>query len=155
MSVTIRPEQLSNFTRASDYVSKQLESANLGQSCNANRAYYRLTRSVVAGNTLIPNVIPLKAPCNYLIKIRWAADSSGTNIVCDLRLYQVSQQVPGGAITSVLNTVPFSSQSTVGNVITLSKNATNDTIDVTVNNVSSGGVMTEVIDIEVFANKSF
>ena len=155
--MTSRVEQLSEITNSNDVISKFTTDSNNNQACGANRAYYRIVRTAIAaGNVTIPAVIPLRAPCSYIVQAYWQGLSTNSNNMYSVYSTSICAQfAPGGAIASPQTLIAGTAQSISGNTLTYSKNPSGDYLDITLNNTVSGGNITDTLELMVVSNKNF
>lgn len=156
--MTSRVEQVSNVTCASDMISKIENDATVGQACSQNKAYYRISRTGPAGSITYSRLIPFKPPCVYMLIVTWNLQSTTTPSkgITYYALYQFNQVVSGAAISMTGPNDLINAQSpNPGYAIDFAKNASSDSLDLTINSTVATGTVTENIEVEVVSNKNF
>ena len=153
--MTTRSEQLTSVTSSSDAISKLNSDAVVKQSCSGNIAFYKLSRTAVpAGVTIIPSFIQMKPPCTYSLYCRWQGSSNNGFIYVIFYIFQINQQTPGGLVGSTAVN-PIVSESAGSNTVAFDKTIGQDAITLTINNTLTGGLITDILDIELHSNKNF
>ncbi len=141
--MTTNRNAVSNLTCACDVLSKFNTDASNKEVCAGNKAMYRVSSANGTGVTVFSNLVPLRANTCYMLDIRLVA-ASAANPICVI--YNTSQVNFFGGVMGQQTTQQFISQSVAGNSITLAKNATNNTIDVTTT-ITLGGTVAFTLEI--------
>lgn len=145
-------EEISSLKSGSEILYKTFADAADFSCCAGNKMLVRVSQTSPATNITFSSLIPLKPPCCYSIKLTWVGLSTNMNIVSFNSSFDVNQIISGGTINQSSNTL--ATQSIIGNSITLTKNPSSDSIDISLV-VTIGGTVTHSIDCEIISAHNF
>lgn len=98
-------------------------------SCAANKAVYKISGfKPLGGSLFIPDLVPLKAPCNYGLEIYMSLIDAANAIVSYRQLGNANQPSPGSSI-GFTNNAAYITQSITGTSLAVTKNASKDSLD--------------------------
>lgn len=152
MSYTFEP--LHNVTNGSDINYKNMVDAANGQLCTQNKVSFRFIRSAAAAGTIVfQRLIKFKLPFCYEVACRWIGRSDNGAIYVIEQGFQINKTPPNpfGLQSIYVN----QSQSIPGSSITISEAIGLNAADISFNNTIVGGTITDIIEIDVYANKLF
>jgi hypothetical protein len=152
-----RNEMLSNITSSSDMIYKSSIDATIGQSCAQNIASYRIVNSnFTVVNSTVPALIPLKAPCCYTVNIKWSYIDNAGGVISVWSIQQWNQVTTGGSLNIGTALTNSSSTYSSASMLTYTKNATKNAVDINIFHGAPLGVIgNEIIEISVFSSSLF
>jgi hypothetical protein len=162
--MTTIPSTVNNYIKGSEILARstqeQISKTYVGGSC----ATYRLNNTQISGIILYQALIPLKAPCVYLIRTTYNCFSStGSNTFCAAGImFGVSQFAQGSPILGTVGSVLYSTTYVNGvanpgavPTITFTKSPTSDAIDVTINTTGLGVSVNQILTLELYNSANF
>jgi hypothetical protein len=137
---------------------KSTEAANNYSCCSGNKSYYRYSQSGIAAanGRVLPFIVGMQPPnSTYIAYFKWAENSNNGNVIAFAGYIQVNQQTNGGTINAPTPSYSIVSQSQLGNTVGISPNNANNSFQIVLNDAASGGTVSYVFELEIFANKLF
>lgn len=155
MTTTQKIEELSNIKTGSEMIYKSITDAANFSSCAGNKMLVRVGAVSTGGSVTFPAIIPLRPPCCYTLRVNWTGVSTGGSTLSITLLYIITQLVSGGVVLQT-NASLLTAQNSpnTGSSIAVAKNATSDSLDVTLT-IAMTGTATSSVECEVTSAANF